>query len=702
MALPSGYKRLEYIQSSGTQCVDSGFKPNQNTRIILDAQILSTQTSEGHLASVVDNTSSGPFFTIIYNPNSPNYRSRWGTQGVKQFSTTIDGKSRYIFDRNKETISISDSVITNTAESFQFQASIHLFCRKVGTSGNKDNFAKMVLYSCQIYDNGTLVRDFIPCQKPDGTIGLWDDVNSVFYGNAGTGTFAAGAEVDPYGNDDNTLLLLHGEDLTDSSPKGVAVTNNGVSVSDAQSKFGGKSLYFNGENSYLISDVSVVGDMTIDFWIYPIIKNRYPMIFEFQQLGDFGTLLQGIEYNATYEFGTQNESGSYISNLDISAFQNEAWNHIAIVREGETTKLFINGTLSCSIVNCRTDNDVMVIGNAHNAAKTYSFNGYIDEFRISNIARWTEDFTPPTNPYTSPIPSAPANLLLSSSTDTTATLVWDVVDGATGYKLYRDGSLIATVTDTSYTDTIQPFTSYVYTLTAYNDNGESEPAAISVQIIIPPETPSNFRAVSASMTAIALEWDAVNGADSYQLKRDGAVVYTGTFPSYTDSGLTAETAYTYALSAVNAAGISEEIKLEASTTRLILVTDRTQADVTAQNSKGIYTTIDLIRVGEVVQYLADILAGLGYACPVAPKLDWQETDWPTPSDMERYLQDVSTLRGLLTQQETTPNVPKSMAKLTHWSANDIEQILMDLDDSITRMKASMFYAGEIYSGEESI
>ena len=51
------------------------------------------------------------------------------------------------------------------------------------------------LYSCQIYDNGTLVRDFVPCQTTDGTIGLWDDVNSVFYGNAGTGTFTAGPEI---------------------------------------------------------------------------------------------------------------------------------------------------------------------------------------------------------------------------------------------------------------------------------------------------------------------------------------------------------------------------------------------------------------------------------------------------------------------------------------------------------------------------
>ena len=69
-----------------------------------------------------------------------------------------------------------------------------MYLFSVNGGGTYDN-APMKLYSCQIYDNDTLVRDYVPCQKPDGTIGLWDDVNSVFYGNAGTGTFTAGPAV---------------------------------------------------------------------------------------------------------------------------------------------------------------------------------------------------------------------------------------------------------------------------------------------------------------------------------------------------------------------------------------------------------------------------------------------------------------------------------------------------------------------------
>jgi hypothetical protein len=40
------------------------------------------------------------------------------------------------------------------------------------------------LYSCQIYDNGTLIRDYVPCLNEVGVVGLYDKVENKFYGNA--------------------------------------------------------------------------------------------------------------------------------------------------------------------------------------------------------------------------------------------------------------------------------------------------------------------------------------------------------------------------------------------------------------------------------------------------------------------------------------------------------------------------------------
>ena len=240
---------------------------------------------------------------------------------------------------------------------------------------------------------------------------------------------------------------------------------------------------------------------------------------------------------------------------------------------------------------------------------------------------------------------------------------------------------------TSYTDDIQPFTPYVYTLTAYNDNGESDPATISVQVIIPPEAPSNFRASSASVTAISLAWDSVTWAESYQLSRDGAVIYTGSYPSYTDSGLTAETAYTYTLSAINSAGSSDETTLEAATTQLILVTDRTAADVAARNDKGTYNASDLNRVGYAIQYLSAYLARCGITTSVSPKYDWLDKDYPTALDMKTDLDDIATLRAAITLPNTTAETPADMEKLTYKEANDIESILVVLDKMIGKMNS---------------
>ena len=67
---------------------------------------------------------------------------------------------------------------------------------KAGSSTPSMYYGTAKYRGCKIYDNGTLVRDMIPCKDPDGNIGMYDTVNAVFYGNAGTGEFVAGEIAD--------------------------------------------------------------------------------------------------------------------------------------------------------------------------------------------------------------------------------------------------------------------------------------------------------------------------------------------------------------------------------------------------------------------------------------------------------------------------------------------------------------------------
>ncbi len=79
-------------------------------------------------------------------------------------------------------------------------------------------------------------------------------------------------------------------------------------------------------------------------------------------------------------------------------------------------------------------------------------------------------------------PAAPGNFRQTGKDYFSMSLAWDGVSDATSYKLYRDGTLLATLTGTSYTDTgLQPSTAYTYTVTGVNAEGEGDPATLTAE-----------------------------------------------------------------------------------------------------------------------------------------------------------------------------------------------------------------------------
>ena len=138
-----------------------------------------------------------------------------------------------------------------------------------------------------------------------------------------------------------------------------------------------------------------------------------------------------------------------------------------------------------------------------------------------------------------------------------------------------------------------------------------------------------------------------------------------------------------------------------------LITDRTQADVDARNYKGTYNASDLNRVGTAMNYVADRLKEAGYDPHISPKTDWQDGEWVTPVAQAVYLGDLSELRRQFSMLSTTPEVPPRILAtgvntndgLTHTWANDIEQILEDIDLLLTNIMQAWFYSDDLFSGE---
>ena len=214
--------------------------------------------------------------------------------------------------------------------------------------------------------------------------------------------------------------------------------------------------------------------------------------------------------------------------------------------------------------------------------------------------------------------------------------------------------------------------------------------------------PSEIIYVSGTVNEKAYTWTLVDG--SWQAIVDRA----------------ADDTYAVALTAVNALGTSTSYTLTLYYGMLNLITDRTQADVdrvrqlakkgfgnmTADEKtewlnglKGAYNASDLNRVGAAVAYVAGRLTGYGYTVSVDPRQDWQGADIPTPESMTAYLADVAALRAALTVAAGTPEVPEDMERLTWQEANNIEQILLDVDTLVTNMAAAWFYSGDLFSGE---
>lgn len=185
--LPRGYVELAYIQSSGTQYINTGFKPNNNTRVVLDVQAIRQEHGKFVFGSL-DNWAVNMYGVVMT-------ASGWEDEyGNSYKGITGSPLNRNTIDKNKNTTKVNGTTVaTHTSQTLQASYNLLLCCEYY--MGSVVNFSSVKVFSCQIYDNGTLIRDYVPCIDPNGSVGLYDLVNERFYTNAGTGAFTGSAVI---------------------------------------------------------------------------------------------------------------------------------------------------------------------------------------------------------------------------------------------------------------------------------------------------------------------------------------------------------------------------------------------------------------------------------------------------------------------------------------------------------------------------
>lgn len=150
-----------------------------------------------------------------------------------------------------------------------------------------------------------------------------------------------------------------------------------------------------------------------------------------------------------------------------------------------------------------------------------------------------------------------------------------------------------------------------------------------------------------------------------------------------------------------------------------LITDRTQAEVDAANAvnkikredmtadelaiynsgRGAYRHTDLNRVGQACAELYTLITGAGYDVPnyTALRTDWARGERPTPEDMEVYLATINAIKGALNASQ---DIPASMRFLDYEGANNIEKMLLEVEDLLTRLSAIFIRSGTQHSGTQ--
>lgn len=186
--MPFGYTRLAYVQSTGTQFIETNIVPSLNHGFKVRFQPSDLNGDNIYIGCATSGSQywGGETYNAahayMWNMGAPVS----GTVFVGQtYTTSLNYKNdrKFIVDGVVAASLSAVSITTTPIRIFGFN------------NGSTSFLFRGKIFGVEITLNGELVNDFVPCIKDDGEVGLYDLVGQQFYGNAGTGVFT-GSEVE--------------------------------------------------------------------------------------------------------------------------------------------------------------------------------------------------------------------------------------------------------------------------------------------------------------------------------------------------------------------------------------------------------------------------------------------------------------------------------------------------------------------------
>lgn len=193
------FKELEYIESTGTQWIDTGYYPNPSTTKVETTFILTNITvkTQGLLGSRNQKNVSNGSCNIFFNEASRKVLRLDWVGKLLDAKININEEIKLICKNNKVTV-IQNDISTNytgTSKKVSYEIPYSIYIgnfNNVGTTFSTGGYAKWKTF--KIYDkNDNLMMDMIPVLDKNNIACMYDKVNKEFYYNQGTGEFIAGS-----------------------------------------------------------------------------------------------------------------------------------------------------------------------------------------------------------------------------------------------------------------------------------------------------------------------------------------------------------------------------------------------------------------------------------------------------------------------------------------------------------------------------
>ena len=193
-AVPSEYTVLTYIESTGNQYIDTGFIPNQDTRVVAFMSCpVSTATNWAFGCRAASNkngygfvASSSGIYQTPYNNTTKSIDTSFNTSNFMTINK----------DKNKTYL---NGVLASEDTYSEFSCPVPLVIFACDTNGTR-TYGKCKLSTMKIYDNGVLVRDYVACRNTAGEYGLYDKVNNTFTTSGTAYQFVGGEAQTSNGN----------------------------------------------------------------------------------------------------------------------------------------------------------------------------------------------------------------------------------------------------------------------------------------------------------------------------------------------------------------------------------------------------------------------------------------------------------------------------------------------------------------------